>query len=303
MRKYTIKYTASLTAGIALIIFILFSIEDYIYYLVDFSIWEVALLNLVFALVAASILSGGIFLFAPVVGEAMATLKRMLRVESLSNPLLLKLSSEAPGTYHHSLNVSTLAQNVARAVGADTLLIRTAAYYHDLGKLTNPLSFVENQSGSEVPTELEADSIRDNAKKIIAHVEDGVKMATNANLPSNIVDLIREHHGTTRAIYFYQLAKEKGLKIKKTDFRYAGPTPRSKESAILMLSDCVEAIARSNPLLTNNDIKNIVKKTIDERIEDKQFKQVGFSNEEIKKISNSLEETLLSIYHQRLEYK
>lgn len=303
MKKYTLKYTASLTAGIALIIFILFSIEDYIYALVDFNAWGVFLLNLVFSLVAASILSGGIFLFAPVMTEAMATLRRMLRVESLSNPLLMKLSSEAPGTYHHSLNVSTLAQNAARAVGADSLLIRTAAYYHDLGKLTDPLSFVENQSGSEVPTELEADSIRESAKRIIAHVEDGVRMATEANLPKNVIDLIREHHGTTRAIYFYHLAKEKGLKIRKTDFRYAGPTPRSKESAILMLSDCVEAIARSNPFLTNDDIKSIVKKTIDERAEDKQFKQVNFSADDLRKISRSLEETLLSIYHQRIEYK
>lgn len=303
MKKYTLKYTASLTAGIALIIFILFSIEDYLYVLLSFGPWGVFFLNLFFSLVVASILSGGIFLFAPVMSEAMANLRRMLRVESLSNPLLLRLSSEAPGTYHHSLNVSTLAQNAARAIGADSLLIRTAAYYHDLGKLTDPLSFVENQSGSEVPTELEADSIRDSAKKIIAHVEDGVKIATDANLPSNIIDLIREHHGTTRAIYFYQLAKEKGLKVKKTDFRYAGPTPRSKESAILMLSDCVEAIARSNPLLTSDDVKSIVKKTIDERAEDKQFKLVGFSADDMKKIANSLEETLLSIYHQRLVYK
>ncbi len=231
------------------------------------------------------------------------TLQKMLKIESLSSPLLTRLSSEAPGTYHHSLNVSTLAQKAAKAIGANSLLVSTAGYYHDIGKLENPTAFMENQAGIEIPTNEDADSIRKNAEAIISHVEKGIKIAEAHELPSEIIDLIKEHHGTTRALYFFQKAKEHGLKIKRTDFRYSGPKPQSKESAILMLADCVEATARALTEVNEEKINFLVQNSIKERMEDKQFKAVNLSEKELLLIAQSLEKTLLSIYHQRMVYK
>ena len=121
-------------------------------------------------------------------------------------------------------------------------------------------------------------------------------------MPEEIIDLISEHHGTTRALYFYGMAKEKGLKIKKTDFRYQGPKPQSKESVILMLADCVEATARATSDLTTEKISQIVETTISDKIAEKQFVNSGITEKDLATIKSSLEETLLSIYHQRIEY-
>lgn len=303
MKKSASKYIFLPMLGIALLAFIVLSIVGYLMLLIEPGISGRIAINLIAALFLGATLSFGISIFNPVLSDAMVTLRRMLRTENLSNPLLMKLSSVAPGTYHHSLNVSNLAQKAAKCVGADSLLVRTAAYYHDLGKIENPTLYVENQSGVEVPTAEDAESIRKHANSIIAHVENGVKLAKEAKLPEEVIDLIREHHGTTRALYFYGIAKERGLKIKKTDFRYSGPNPHSKESAILMLSDCVEATARAASHLTNENITRIVENTIEDKLEDDQFKNSQLSENDFAKIKTSLEETLKSIYHQRIEYK
>jgi len=302
MKKTSKKYMVYLSIFISLLSFLILLISDYIIVLLDPSIAVKILILIISAIFMGVILTAGILIFNPVLSEAMVTLRRLLRIESLSNPLLLRLSTKAPGTYHHSLNVSALAQKAARVVGADSLLVRTAAYYHDIGKLENPTLFIENQSGQQIPTEEDADSIRKSAKEIISHVEDGVKIAKRYNLPENIIDTILEHHGTTKALYFYGKAKEHGLKIKKTDFKYPGPIPQSKESAILMLADCVEATTRSMPNLTANQINEIVDKAVSERVAEKQFKNSNLSERDLAAISKSLKENLLSIYHQRIEY-
>lgn len=302
MKKPPIKLILKVLLSLSTVFFLFFLISDFVIETVNPSFSLRIMINLIFAIVTAGLVSAAILIFNPVISDAMVTLRRMLRVESLSNPILMKLSSEAPGTYHHSLNVSTLAQKAAKSVGADSLLVRTAAYYHDLGKLLNPSLYVENQAGIEVPTAEDADSIRKNANAIIAHVSSGVKLAEEANLPEDIINLIKEHHGTTRALYYFYLAKEKGLKIKKTDFRYNGPIAQSKESAILMLADCVEATARAMPRLDNEKIKQIVQNALEERMQDDQFKNSKLTELDFAKIKKSLEETLQSIYHQRIEY-
>jgi len=200
------------------------------------------------------------------------------------------------------MNVSNLAQRACKAIGADSLLVRTAAYYHDIGKVDNPTLFIENQAESEIPKEESAEEIRDTANKIIAHVENGIKIAKEHNLPESIVNLIAEHHGTTRAWFFHRKAIEQGLKIKKTDFRYKGPIPQTKESAILMISDCVEAAARAEQILTKETISNIVNSIIEERLKENQFKNARFSENDFIQIKKSLSETLFSIYHQRISY-
>lgn len=302
MLKKTPKYFFALILIISAIIFLESIITHYLVTIGSGS-WQIqALIFIAAALVFGSLLTYGLYTFLPVFADIMATLRRMLRYESLSNPVLLRLSTDAPGTYHHSLNVSVLAQKAAKSIGADSLLVRVAAYYHDLGKLSNPLEFVENQAGLEIPTAEDAESISKNAEKIISHVKNGVKIAQEYNMPEEIINLISEHHGTTRALYFYGIAKEKGLKIKKTDFRYQGPKPQSKESAILMLADCVEATARATQNLTPEKISEIIGSSIKERLSEKQFISSGISEKELLLIKNSLEETLLSIYHQRIEY-
>lgn len=303
MKNDSSKYTLFFALIISVFIFLVMLITGLLVNLLGSDYFLIVLIYFMASLFAGILITVGISIFSPVWKEAMITLRRILRTESLSNPLLMKLSIEAPGTYHHSLNVSNLAQKAAKCVKADSLLVRTAAYYHDLGKLENPVLYVENQSEVEIPTADDAESIRKLASAIISHVEKGVAMAQEANLPSEIIDLIKEHHGTTRALYFYGIAKEKGLKIKKTDFRYAGPTPQSKESAILMLADCVEAATRSTKDLTTDKIKSIVDNTIKERLDDKQFKNSNLNEIDLANIKVSLEETLQTIYHQRIEYK
>lgn len=302
MEKQSTKYVYLLSLLLAAFIFLINLISDYIVVLTEPAYHIKILIYLIDALFLGTAISIGLFVINPTLSQAMATLRRMLRVENLSNPLLSKLSSEAPGTYHHSLNVSTLAQKAAKAIGADPLLVRTAAYYHDIGKLDNPFSFVENQSGGEVPTSEDSESIRKNARIIIAHVDKGAALAKKYDLPAEIIDMIREHHGTTRALYFYRIAKEKGFKIKKTDFRYLGTIPQSRESAILMISDCVEAWTRAYPFLTKQRIKEIVSNTIDERLKENQFRGANLTKSDLTKIARSLEETLLAIYHHRIDY-
>lgn len=303
MQKKISKYFISSFLIIASLNFVLLILIDYLVTLLNPGYTLKLIIFLSFSLILGIILTVSLSVLSPLFNEALKTLRKILHTDNLSNPLLTRLSSEAPGTYHHSLNVSTLAAKAAKAINADIILVRTAAYYHDIGKLNNPVSFVENQSGIEIPTEENPENIKSNAEVIISHVTNGIEIAKANNLPENVIDLIREHHGTTRALYFYQKAKEHGLKIKRTDFRYKGPVPQSKESIILMLADCVEATARSLPHLTKDNIISLVKNTISERKDEKQFKAINLSDEELIKIEDSLIHTLTSIYHQRMVYK
>lgn len=300
--KIEIKYFILFSLISSLPIFIFFMLGIYLIQIVSVSLFYQIIILFGFSLVLATIMTTALSIINPAVSDAMLTLRRLLRFESLSNPLLMKLSIMAPGTYHHSMNVSNLAQRACKAIGADSLLVRTAAYYHDIGKVDNSTLFIENQAESEIPQEESAESIRDTANKIISHVENGVKITEEHNLPDSIVNLIAEHHGTTRAWLFYSKAVEKGLKIKRTDFRYKGPIPQTKESAVLMISDCVEAAARAEQILTKDTIADIVNNIIEERLKENQFKNINFTEGDLEKIKKSLIDTLLSIYHQRIRY-
>lgn len=245
----------------------------------------------------------GYTLTSSAISDAMTTLRRMSRAENLSNPLIMRLSTEAPGTYHHSMNVSNLAQKAAKSIGADSLLVRVASYYHDLGKLSDPKLFVENQSDNEIPHDETSLWIRTNAKKIISHVEHGVKIAKDAGLAPEIIDIISEHHGTSRALYFFERAKERGLKIRKSDFLYPGPKPQTKESAIIMLADCVEATARAQKDHDKETIKNLVITSIEDKIKEGQLERASLSEIELGLVKDSFIDTLMTIYHQRISYK
>lgn len=301
-KKYEKNYYLISILSIAAISFVFFLIIYSVSKSLDIPyLWAIMLLVLI-SFVLASIISFGYTWFSQILSDAMMIFRRRLHWNSLTNPLLLRLSEEAPGTYHHSIMVSNIAQKACRAIGADTLLVRTAAYYHDIGKLEEPSAYVENQADIEIPTDENAATIRKSAKSIISHVKKGIKIARENNMPEDMIDLIAEHHGTTRTLFFYEKAKDRNLKIKKTDFRYPGPIPQSKESVILMLADCVEATARAYDTLSKDDIESIVSNSIEERIDDNQFKVANLSDSQLAKIRSSLIESLNSIYHQRIKY-
>lgn len=236
----------------------------------------------------------------PILAESIKKNHRLIRFESLSHPLMLRMSYEAPGTFHHVINVSILAQKAAKAIGADALLTRVASYYHDLGKLDAPTLYIENQSGEEIPKTYDSENIASQAQKIISHVKNGVQIASENHLPIEIIEMIKEHHGTTSVLFFYEMAKERKLKVKRTDLKYEGPTPTTRESAILMLADSVEAATRSVPFLTQELFREIVENTFSDKIREKQLKNSGMSEHDIKTVKDSLLETLDSIYHQRI---
>ncbi|OQA04040.1 MAG: hypothetical protein BWY68_00546 [bacterium ADurb.Bin400] len=302
MKKTISKYSYLIALIVVLLSFAFFLITHYLIVMIDPSISLTMAIFFLSSVLLSAIATTGMLVLNPVLTEAVFISRRMHRFESLSNPLLVKLSTEAPGTYHHSMNVSNLAQKAAKSINADSLLVRTAAYYHDIGKLANPRFYVENQSSLEIPLDDPA-AIQENVQAIISHVKEGVAIAQKHGIPEGVIDLIAQHHGTTKVVYFYEKAKEQGIKVKHTDFRYPGPKPLSKEAAILMLSDSVEAAARALPDLSDNNIKALVEKTVKERTSDNQLKNAHFTDKEIATITESLTNSLISIHHQRIQYK
>lgn len=239
----------------------------------------------------------------PYLKKFFITERSLLRYQSLSNPLLLKLSTNAPGTYHHSLQVANLAYKAAQAIKADAILARTGAYYHDIGKLEDPLLFIENQSEKENDLIIKnATELKKIAQKIINHVNYGLKLAKENNLPPELMAFIAEHHGTTSPLFFILKIKEKNPKISTKELIYPGPKPLSIESAIVMLADAIEATLRIIKNIEILEIEKVVDQIINERIEQNQLNLSGLNSEKIKKIRNSFINTLSTIHHQRINY-
>lgn len=221
-----------------------------------------------------------------------------------NNDLLRRLSIEAPGTYQHSVVVGNLAETAALAIGANGLFCRVATLYHDIGKMATPQYFTENQQGGvnmhQLLTNLES------AQVIIAHVAEGVSLARKAGLPEQFIDIIREHHGTTLVYYFYrkQLEQVGGDKsqIDEKEFRYNGPKPRSKESAIIMITDSVEAASRSLEKMTEESLMELAKRLVREKAEDGQFDNCLLTFEELAVVISTLVKTLLAFGHSRVKY-
>ncbi|BDR73226.1 hydrolase [Clostridium tetani] len=228
---------------------------------------------------------------------------KLLELSNPNNPLLKKLLMEAPGTYHHSVLVGNLAEVAAEQVGGSPVLARVASYYHDIGKIKRPYFFKENQLGNDNPH----DKINPNLSTLIitAHVKDGIELAEEYKIPKVIRDVIEQHHGTTLVKYFYITMKnsmENPEEIKEEDFRYAGPKPESKEAAIIMLADSVEAAVRSISDPTKGKIEEMVNNIIKGRLNEGQLDNCDLTLKDIDKIRNSFVKILLGIYHQRMEY-
>ena len=237
--------------------------------------------------------------------ETAFSITSMIKLLELSNPnhyLLKRELLEAPGTYHHSLMVGNLAEASAEAIGANPLLVRVGSYYHDIGKIKRPEYFVENQRGLENPHEKIAPAL--SALIITSHVKEGVELAREAHLPQVIIDFIEQHHGTSLAKYFYSRALEEDEegKISEDSFRYEGPKPQSKEVALVMLADSVEAAVRSLKEPTAEKIENMVDKIIKDKLNDGQLELCDLTFKDLHIISESFCNVLEGIYHKRIEY-
>jgi hypothetical protein len=224
----------------------------------------------------------------------------LLELSDTNAKLLKQLENEAPGSFHHSLNVANLAEAAANEIGANTMLVRVGALYHDIGKIKNPMYFTENQrSSSSMHDGLDP---AESAKIIINHVLHGIEIAKRNNLPDRVIDFIRTHHGTSTVYYFYKMAQEKNEQVRKEDFQYPGPKPFSKETAILMMCDSVEAASKSlkepNAIL----IAEFVDKIITKQVSEGQFLNANITFKEIEIIKKVLKKKLNHIYHLRIEY-
>lgn len=225
----------------------------------------------------------------------------LLELSDLNHPLLKRLSLEAPGTYHHSIIVGNLAETGAKAIGANTLLARVGAYYHDIGKVEKPEYFVENQMGAKSKHEKLTPSM--SALILESHVKEGVEMAEEVNLPQAVIDFIRQHHGTTVMSYFYNKALEQGAgQDLKDEYRYPGPKPHSKETAIVMLADAVEAASRVLEDPKPSRIKSLIKKIIDSKLAAGELSDSNLTFKELSAIQQAFLPVLISVFHPRVEY-
>lgn len=224
----------------------------------------------------------------------------LLELSDTNTKLLKELSNKAPGTFHHSLNVANLAEASANEIGANAMLVRVGALYHDIGKMRNPTFFTENQStGINPHNEL---SNIESAKVIIGHAIQGIEIAKRNNLPDRVIDFIRTHHGTSLVYYFYMKEKAENENVNIADYSYPGPKPFSKETAILMMCDSVEAASKSLKEPTTTKINDFVESIIDKQMETGQFLNANITFKEIQSIKKVLKHKLANIYHLRIEY-
>jgi putative nucleotidyltransferase with HDIG domain len=252
--------------------------------------------------IISGILTIGLLPFFESTFDIITTIK-LLEISNPNHPLLKRLLIEAPGSYHHSILVGNLAEVAAEEVGGNPVLARVSAYYHDVGKIKRPYFFKENQLGNDNPH----NKITPNLSTLIitSHVKDGVELAKQYKVPKAIRDIIEQHHGTSLVKYFYITLKnssERPEDVKEEDFRYAGPIPDTKEGAIIMLADAVEAAVRSINEPTKGKIEEMVNNIIKARLNEGQLDNCNLTLKDINKIRKAFLKVLTGIYHQRIEY-
>jgi cyclic-di-AMP phosphodiesterase PgpH len=230
----------------------------------------------------------------------------LLELGDITHPLLQELVRRAPGTHNHSITVGTIAEAAAERIGANALLVRIGAYFHDIGKMLKPHYFIENQVGSTNRHANLAPAM--STLIIIGHVKDGIDLGRQHHLPEPIIDLIEQHHGTTLVEYFFHEAHRRNNTnpdpaiVQESAFRYPGPKPQTREAGILMMADSVESASRSLSEPTPSRIEGLVSELIDKRLRDGQFDECGLTLCEIAEIRDSLIKSLIGIYHGRVKY-
>ncbi|WP_418937025.1 HD family phosphohydrolase [Metabacillus fastidiosus] len=233
-------------------------------------------------------------------GFGILSAMKLIEYSSPNHPLLRKILTETPGTYHHSVMVANLSESACEAIGANGLLARVGAYYHDIGKTKRPRYFIENQMNIENPHNKLSAQLSKNI--IIAHVTDGVEILRKHKMPKEFIDIAEQHHGTTLLKYFYHKAKETNDAIYEDEFRYPGPKPQTKEIAIISIADSVEAAVRSMSNPTPEKIEKLVRSIIADRLQDNQLNECDITLKELDIIAKSFCETLKGIFHSRIEY-
>ena len=232
----------------------------------------------------------------------------LLELADTGHPLLRKLAQEAPGTYNHSMSVATLAEEAVDAIGGRALLARVGAYYHDIGKMNKPEYFIENQAHGAPNRHM---TLNPNVSMliIVGHVKDGIELARNYNLPTVLFPFIQSHHGTTLIEYFYwQAVKQEEARtgieaeVSEDQYRYPGPKPKSREIAVVMITDAVESICRTLDEPTASRIESVVRDVIMKRLADGQFDDCDITMRDLHLVEKSLVRTLLGIYHTRIAY-
>ena len=258
---------------------------------------------LVNGLLSATLAVGTVSLLGRVFG--ITTTMQLLELANPTQPLLRRLLMEAPGTYHHSIMVGNLGERAAEEVGADPLLVRVGAYYHDVGKLRRPYFFVENQAGGENVHETLAPEV--SAELVRAHVKDGVELCEQYGVPARVRDLIPQHHGTRLVSFFYHQAQDAAAAANQPDphpaqFSYPGPRPQSKEGAILMLADSVEAAARASKDHSAEAIGALVDRLVMQRLAEGQLDECDLTLRDIQRIKDAFRAILAGMYHPRIDY-
>ncbi|WP_188206191.1 HD family phosphohydrolase [Alkalibacillus aidingensis] len=233
-------------------------------------------------------------------GFNLLTESKLLTLSNPNHSLLKKILVDAPGTYHHSVMVANLSESACEAIGANGLLARVAAYYHDIGKSFQPKYFIENQQNMKNPhDDLEPEV---SADIILRHPYEGARVLREYGLPQEIIEITLEHHGTTLLKYFYFQAKEQNQEVDESRFRYKGPTPQSKESAVINICDSVEAAVRSKSNPTSEEIRNVVRAIIHDRLLDGQLDESQLTLKELRVIEETICDLLNGIFHSRIEY-
>ena len=262
------------------------------------------LLGATLALLSGPITTGLLVFLLPLF-ERLFMVTTVMRLQELGNinlPLIRELILKAPGTYNHSVAVGTLSEGAAEAIGLNPVFARVACFYHDIGKSIHPEYYVENQRGENIHNRI---SPEESVKLVVGHVTKGIRMARAANLPSSMIDIIPQHHGTKPLTYFYEKAKAGAAapdEVNEARFRYPGPKPQSKMAAIIMLADAVEAAARTLSDHSQEKLLELIQKIVAATTEDGQLSECDITLAEIDRIAFSLLETLSSIYHARMTY-
>ena len=252
------------------------------------------LLSLMLAMVLIPLLEDAFNILTPM---------KLLELSDPGNELLQKLLRKAPGTFSHSMQVGNLAENGAERIGANALLARVGAYYHDIGKMEHPSYFIENQIAQINPHATLSPML--SAKVVKRHVKDGLEIGQAWGLPQEILDMIAQHHGSTRIEYFYRKALENALDgetVRESDFRYSSGLPRSKEAGIMMLADSIEATVKSLPKPTPKRIEDVVADTIRKKLEDGQFDECELTMREIHAVGEAIRDALIGFLGPRIEY-
>jgi hypothetical protein len=251
-------------------------------------------------------INASLLVFALPLCERLFLVTTEIRLSELGNlnlPLIRELILKAPGTYSHSVAVGTLAEAAAKAVGLNPLFVRVACLYHDIGKSLRPEYFVENQAGGNPHDQI---SPEESARIVKEHVSEGIRIARAANLPPAIVDIIPQHHGTKSLTLFFEKAKKmagsQSVKVRPEDFRYPGPKPQSKEAAIIMLADAVEAAARTLEDHSQERLLELTQRIVSSTAEDGQFSECEITLADLERITFSFVQTLSSFYHSRITY-